>query len=158
LPYRGLSPTLYGCEPDRRAGISLSLTDHVVLLREWLRDVAGRFQPSTLVMVGFSLGADIGFELLLAQGEPLPEIDAFLGFECNLSLDTCFASRVLAQLSPERPETLVAELRRLGDSTATLDEWINIHEYLVKVLRKFQGDIGVLQRAAADIVRPLRET
>ena len=159
LPYRGLSPTLYGCEPDRRAGISLSLADHVVLLREWLRDVAERFQASTLVMVGFSLGADMGFELLLAQaGEPPPAIHAFLAFECNLSLDTCFASRVLAQLSPDRPETLVAELRRLGDSTATLDEWINIHEYLVKVLRKFQGDIGVLQRAAADIVRPLRET
>ena len=28
---------------------------------------------------------------------------------------------------------------------------------LVKVLRKFQGDIGVLQRAAADIVRPFRD-
>src|SRR5215469_6873319 len=30
LAYRGLSPTLYGCEPDRRARISLSLADHVV--------------------------------------------------------------------------------------------------------------------------------
>ena len=27
----------------------------------------------------------------------------------------------------------------------------------MKVLRKFQGDIGVLQRAAADIVRPFNE-
>src|SRR5215469_12995343 len=34
LAYRGLSPTLYGCEPDRRARISLSLADHVVILRE----------------------------------------------------------------------------------------------------------------------------
>jgi serine/threonine protein kinase len=36
LPYRGLSPTLYGCEPDRRGRVSLSLADHVVILREWL--------------------------------------------------------------------------------------------------------------------------
>src|SRR5215471_7317342 len=32
-----------------------------------------------------------------------------------------------------------------------------MQDYLVKVLRKFQGDIGVLQRAAADIVRLFSE-
>jgi len=52
LPYRGLSPTLYGCEPDRRERVSLSLADHVVILREWLRDVNQRFPASTVVMVG----------------------------------------------------------------------------------------------------------
>ena len=51
----------------------------------------------------------------------------------------------------------IADLRRLGDSAISLDEWLNIHEYLVKVLRKFEGDIGVLQRSAADIVWPLKE-
>ena len=109
-------------------------------------------------MVGFSLGADMGFELLLGPtDEPGPAIDAFLSLGCNLSLDTCFVSQVLAALASERPEVTVAELRRLGDSAGSLDEWLNIHEYLVKVLRKFQGDIGVLQRAAADIVRPFQD-
>jgi serine/threonine protein kinase len=155
LPYRGVSPTLYGCEPERRGRISLSLADHVIILREWLRELAERHQPRIIVMVGFSLGADMGFELLLRPtDEPGPAIDAFLSLECNLSLETCFVSRVLAAQAPERPEVSVAELRRLGDSASSLDEWLNIHEYLVKVLRKFQGDIGVLQRAAADIVRP----
>jgi hypothetical protein len=51
----------------------------------------------------------------------------------------------------------VAELRRLGDSARSLDEWLNVHEYLVRVLRKFHGDIGALQRAAGDIVRPFRD-
>jgi hypothetical protein len=74
-----------------------------------------------------------------------------------LSLDTCFVSQALAALTPEHPEISVAELRRLGDSAGSLDEWLNIHEYLVKVLRKFQGDIGVLQRAAADIMRPFHD-
>jgi hypothetical protein len=36
--------------------------------------------------------------------------------------------------------------------------WLNLQEYLVKVLRKFQSDIGVLQRTAADVVRPFNET
>ena len=51
----------------------------------------------------------------------------------------------------------IAELKRLGDSASSLDDWLNMHDYLLKVLRKFQGDIGVLQRAAADIVRPFSE-
>jgi serine/threonine protein kinase len=158
LAYRGLSPTLYGCEPDRRRRISLSLADHVVILREWLWEISEQFQPEIIVMVGFSLGADMGFELLLGPAdEPAPRIDAFLSLECNLSLDTCFASRVLAGISPDRPEVSIDDLKRLGDSAASLEDWLNMQDYLVKVLRKFQGDIGVLQRAAADIVRPFSE-
>jgi serine/threonine protein kinase len=158
LAYRGLSPTLYGCEPDRRRRISLSLADHVAILREWLWEISEQFQPEIIVMVGFSLGADMGFELLLGPvGEPAARIDAFLSLECNLSLDTCFASRVLAGISPDRPEVSIADLKRLGDSAASLEDWLNMQDYLVKVLRKFQGDIGVLQRAATDIVRPFSE-
>src|SRR3984957_18827113 len=158
LAYRGLSPTLYGCEPDRRRHISLSLADHVVILREWLWEISEQFQPEIIVMVGFSLGADMGFELLLGPAdEPAPRIDAFLSLECNLSLDTCFASRVLAGISPDRPQVSIADLKRLGDSAASLEDWLNMQDYLVKVLRKFQGDIGVLQRAATDIVRPFSE-
>ncbi len=159
LAYRGLSPTLYGCEPDRRRRIPLSLADHVVILREWLGEVSEQFQPEIIVMVGFSLGADMGFELLLGPAdEPAPRIDAFLSLECNLSLDTCFASRVLAGISPDRPEISIADLKRMGDSAASLEDWLNMQDYLVKVLRKFQGDLGVLQRAATDIVRQFSET
>jgi serine/threonine protein kinase len=157
LRYRGLSPTPYGCEPDRRERVSLSLADHVTILREWLRDATQRFQPATVVMVGFALGADMGFQLLSAPSdETPPKIDAFLALECNLSLETCFASRLLADLKPEQPDTWIVDLKRCGENTASLAEWLTIHEYLVKLLRKFQGDVGVLQRAAADIVRPFR--
>ncbi len=158
LPYRGISPTLYGCEPERRGRISLSLADHVVILRELLRELATSLRPTTIVLVGFSLGADMGFELLLgATDEPGPAIDAFLSLECNLCLDTCMISGVLAGLAPEYPEISVADLRRITESATSLEQWLSIHVYLVRVLRKFQGDIGVLQRAAADIVRPFRE-
>ena len=158
LRYRGVSPTLYGCEPERRRRISLSLADHVVILREWLRELTGRCQPTIIVMVGFSLGADMGFELLLGPtDEPGPQIDAFLSLECNLSIDTCYLSQVLANLSAEHPEVSVADLGRLGDSARSLDEWLNMQEYLVRVLRKFRGDISVLQRAGEDIVRPFRQ-
>jgi len=69
LPYRGMSPILFGCEPERQGRISLSLVDHVVILREWLREVVTRCQPTVVVIVGFSWGADMGFELLLSPPE-----------------------------------------------------------------------------------------
>ncbi len=109
-------------------------------------------------MVGFALGADTGFELLRAPSEePPPRIDAFLSLECNLSLETCLVSRMLANIAPNQPDMWIGNLQQYGDTAASLDEWLNIHEYLVKVLRKFHGDIGVLQRVAADIVRPFSE-
>ena len=159
LPYRGFSPTLYGCESDRRQRVSLSLPEHITILREWLRDIIGHVHPSMVIMVGFSLGADMGFEMVVApSSEPLPPIDAFLSLECNLSLETCFVSRVLGSINPERPDMWIGDLKQYGEAAASLDEWLNVHEYLAKVLRKFQADIGVLQRAAADIVRPFTET
>ena len=158
LRYRGVAPTLYGYEPERRGRISLSLADHVVILRELLRDVTARLHPEMVVMVGMSIGADMGFELLLRPtDEPTPPIDAFLSLACNLSLDTCFVSRLLANIAPDRPELSLAELRKLGDAAGSLDEWLNVQEYLLKILRKFHGDMGVLQRAAADTVRPFKE-
>jgi len=158
LAYRGLSPTLYGFEPDRQERISLSLVDHVKILREWLGDVTQRFRPSKVVMVGFAQGADLGFEMLLApSGEPPLRIDAFLSLECNLSLETCVVSRLLAGIDPDRPDMWIGDLQRFGGTTASLDEWLIIHESLVKLLRKYQGNIGVLQRFAADIVRPFSE-
>jgi hypothetical protein len=74
-----------------------------------------------------------------------------------LSLDTCVVSRLLANIDPDRPDMWIGDLQRFGGTAASLDDWLIIHESLVKVLRKYQGDIGVLQRAAADIVRPFSE-
>ena len=67
-PYRGIAPTLYGFEPHARRRLRVSLPDHVTLQRELLADLIRREAPTTMVMVGFSSGADLGFQLL---AEPL---------------------------------------------------------------------------------------
>ena len=157
LPYRAVSPSLYGQEIGRHPRIPLSLADHIVILREWLLDVVERSQASTVVLVGLSCGADIWFQMLLANNA-VPRVDGLLALGCNLSIDTCFVSRVLARLAPDKPEVSTAELLKFGETAESLDDWLNVHEYLVRVLRKFQGDMGVLQRAAADIVGPFKDT
>ena len=158
LPYRGVSPSLYGQESDRCPRIALSLADHIVILREWLVDVIARTQASTVVLVGLSCGADIWFQMLLAPfNDQCPRVDGLLALGCNLSIDTCFVSRVLAKMAPDKADVPITELRRFGEAAESLDDWLNVHEYLVRVLRKFQGDMGVLQRAAADIVGPFKD-
>jgi serine/threonine protein kinase len=157
LPYLAVSPSLYGQEIGRHPRIPLSLADHIVILREWLLDVIERSQASTVALVGLSCGADIWFQMLLAN-DAVPHVDGLLALGCNLSVDTCFVSRVLARLAPDKPEVSIAELRRFSETADSLDDWLNVHEYLVRVLRKFQGDMGVLQRAAADIVGPFKDT
>lgn len=156
LPYRAFSQTLYGSERERRNRISLGLSDHIVILREWIRDAVRRCQPKTVVLVAFALGADMALELLAREsGETLPKIDGFLSLECNLSADTCFISQLIAALDLNRPETWITDLKRCGEAAASLDEWLTGYEYLIRVLRKFQSDIGLLQKTTADLVGPL---
>ncbi|HEX5004571.1 MAG TPA: serine/threonine-protein kinase [Gemmatimonadales bacterium] len=154
LPYRVLVPTAFGCEPDARQHISLSLEDHLVLLRAFLADAIARLAPSRVIIAGFSAGADVGFRLLSAD-DPLPGVDGYLALSCNLNLETCFATRRLAKLSGDE-QSLLADLQALSASTSSLELWLLVHEYFVGTIRKFTGNTEVLRRLAADIVRPFQ--
>jgi len=157
-PYRGIAPTLYGFEPTARRHIRISLDDHIVLLREFLRDAISRLRPSVTLLVGFSSGSDIAFRLVgMPESEPSLRVDGLLSLSCNLSLETCFVTSILARMSPDDPTRLLADLRSLGNNAPTLDDWVDVHEYLVRIFRKFHGDIGVLQGFASDLVRPFTE-
>jgi len=158
LPYRAVAPTLYGFERTAHRRIPLSLADHVVLIREFLRGTIQRLRPRTTVLVGFSVGADLGFRVIeTPQGEaPLP-LDGYLAIGPNLSLDTCFASSLVARITTDDPSNLLADLAALGRGAHSLDEWLNVHDYLVQVLRKFQDDIEPLRRVSEGFVAPWRD-
>lgn len=157
LPYRALAPTLYGFERTPHHRIPLSLDDHVTLVREFIRSVTHRLQPATTVLVGFSVGADLGFHVIGAQeyGPALP-VDGYLSIGANLSLDTCFASSLVARISTHDPSRLLDDLRSLGQGVSSLDEWLNVHEYFVQVFRKFDDDTEALRRVADELVAPWR--
>jgi len=44
-----------------------------------------------------------------------------------------------------------------GTARATLEDWLDVHEYLVGIVRKFHDDVGTLQRFASDIIRPFEQ-
>jgi pimeloyl-ACP methyl ester carboxylesterase len=162
LPYRGIAPTLYGFEPSRRRRFAMPLDDHIVLLRELLRDVAGRCFPSTILVVGFSSGGDVALQLAVAAPagpgpEPAVRVDGVLTLGCNLGLETCFVTRILARLEAGNGAEIVKDLRALADTVHRLDEWLDVHAYLVRMLRKFQLQVDPLREFARDIVRPFEQ-
>jgi len=153
-PYRGIAPTQYGFDRTAPHRIPLAMDDHVTLMWELLRNAIERLRPAVTVLVGHSSGADLGFEILSAQPDPPVTVDAFLSLDCNLNHDTCFVSRVLANLSTDEPAHIIEELQAMGTQARTLQEWIDIHSYLVEIFRKFHDDIEVLTGYAQQVVRP----
>jgi pimeloyl-ACP methyl ester carboxylesterase len=144
-PYRCLAPTFYGCEPVSARRIDIPFGDQLVLLREFLADATRRLRPQLLILVGFSLGADIAFRLLSEpRGEP-PRVDGILSLGCNLSLETCVFSARLADLTRTSSEAMVPALRAMGASVSSVAEWIQIHRHLVEVVAKYLDDFEVLR-------------
>ena len=157
--FRGLAPTMYGFDPAARRRLRLSLDDHASLLREWLREVVLPIGADQVVLVGFSAGADLWMQMIAgAPADAAVHPDALLTLDCNVSYDTAFVSRVLARLPSDDPQKLVAGLRVFGEDPRSLDEWLNTHEYLVQVFRKFRADVDALTGVAREVVRPFEGT
>jgi pimeloyl-ACP methyl ester carboxylesterase len=154
-PYHAVAPTLFGCEPERRRRTRLSMVDHLIIVREWLRDLVARGRPRTVVLVGHSTGADLWLEFVSAPvyDSAIP-IDGLLLLDPNVSLETCWFTRVLATMTIDEPSRVLENLRSFGDASQSTTEWLNTHEYLVRVLRKFHGEIDVLAGLATDVVKP----
>jgi serine/threonine protein kinase len=154
-PHRAIAPTLYGFEPvvDGER-VPLPIDAHLALLRELLGHAIARLQPKHVVLVGFSSGADLVMRMLVDAPADAPKVDACLAMGPNLSLATCFVSRVFARLSSGDPRSLLADLQRLGADATDLDEWLNVMTYNIDSLRKFRNDITPLSSLASGIVRP----
>ncbi|MGH7709967.1 MAG: alpha/beta fold hydrolase, partial [Gemmatimonadaceae bacterium] len=152
-PYRGIAVSLYGFAPASRRRIPLAIEDHAAMLRELVHDVVARERPSTTLLVGFSSGADLGFRMIngAAPERPLP-LAGFLSLGCNLALETCFVSKPFAELK-DQAEPSVELLRGITTHVMSVQEWMYLNDYLVRILRKFAGDLSALQRHAQDIVQ-----
>jgi hypothetical protein len=156
-PYRGIAASLYGFAPSSRWRLPLSFEDHAAIMSELLHDVVARERPQIAILAGFSSGGDLGFRMITGASadRPLP-IDGFLALGPNVALETCFVSRPFAELAKDT-EPSIQLMRGIDSHVLSLQEWVQLHEYLVRILRKFAGDLSALQRHAQDVVRPFSE-
>jgi serine/threonine protein kinase len=152
LPYRCVALTPYGFEPSRRRRPVLSLDDHFVMITSFIKHVTERAKPAITVLAGFSSGGDLAMRLAARRSSL--RLDGVLSLGCNLSLETCFVTALLARADARNPTALLDGLRQVGAGMQALDAWITVHTYLVQMLQKFQAQLAPLQRVAQEIVQP----
>jgi serine/threonine protein kinase len=155
--YRGLALTFYGYEPRSEERLVMSWPDQLILLEEFLKRAIGRLEPAVVLLAGFSLGADYAFRFLTETGVDPAMVDGILSLGCNLDLETCVFSRRLANVARASSEEILPPLHSISESASTLDDWIQVHRYLVEVVSKYSADFRVLQSAAEAAVSPFLE-
>ena len=153
--YRGLAVTFRGFEPVTKWRPSLPLADHMVLVRELLREAVARLRPRVTIIGGFSSGADVAMRLAAA---PDPDsrlrLDGCLALGPNLSIETCFLTSALATLKDRDDAALLAILRSVSGSASSLDEFINLCNYAISVVPTFRHDVGPLRAFGSAISTP----
>jgi serine/threonine protein kinase len=153
--YRELAVTFRGFEPVTAWRPCLTLDDHMVIVREFLREAVARLRPRLTIIAGFSSGADFAMRLAAA---PDPEsrlrLDGCLALGPNLSIETCFLTSALATLKDRDDEALLSLLRRVSSSASSLDEFVNICDYIASVVPSFRHDVAALRTFGAAISSP----
>ncbi|HEY7186381.1 MAG TPA: serine/threonine-protein kinase, partial [Vicinamibacterales bacterium] len=156
--YRALAVTFRGFEAAATWRPALSLDDHIVLVREFLRDMAARLQPRFTIIAGFSSGGDFAMRFAAAHDpDRRVRLDGCLSLGANLSIETCFLTRMLATLESHDDAAMLATLRRVSNGASSLDEWVNICEYVVRIVPTFRHDVAPLRVFGAAIAKPFEQ-
>lgn len=155
--HRGVAPTLFGFEPKAKMRLPLRVVDHATICRAFLREMQALHKPAITILVGCAAGADFGFHMLGGPEADAPPVDAFLALAPNLKEETCFVTRIFARMEQSEPPGIPDDLLNLGGTSATLDEWLDVHEYLVTALRRCQGIVTALQPFSRDLCEPFQQ-
>jgi serine/threonine protein kinase len=155
VPYRTVIPTFRGFEQVTPWRPSLTIEDHIVLVREFLHDLAARVETRTVVLAGFSTGADIALRFAAAPDPELRlRIDGCLVLGCNLSPSTCFFTKTMASLGSDSDDDMLAALRQVSNAAGSLEEWVNICEYAIRIVGTFRHHADPVRTFAAGIAAP----
>lgn len=153
--YRAIAPVLFGFEAGRRYRVSLPLDDHLALQGALLSSVARASGASRVIMVGFSTGADLVMRLAAApRAEHAVPIDGVLALGGNLATETAFLSSVLARMGDAQEDQILPFLRQVTENQSRLQDWLDVNEYLVRLVRRFRRDFGILRDIAQAIASP----
>ncbi len=157
-PYRAVAPALFGFDAGRRYRPSLPIADHLILLGGLLRTLVSSTGARYVVLVGFSSGGDLA--LRLAAADPAThqaQIDGALVLGPNLAIETAFASARLASVGIGGEDALLPFLRQISEGAGSLQEWLDVNEYFVRLMRRFRADIPVLRDFARGVSGPFAE-
>jgi pimeloyl-ACP methyl ester carboxylesterase len=152
--YRGVAVTLYGFEETRRRRTPLPIADHLTIVRLFLESMLEASKPGTVVLAGFSSGADIVLRLISEGGVDHRHIDGVLALSPNVSLETCFFTKRVAEILDGSDGEILDIARDVAAAMDTPLAWLQINPYLMELVRKYHADIDALRTHGRDILTP----
>jgi serine/threonine protein kinase len=154
LPHRAIAITLAGFAPGDSYRPVIAFDDHSQLIRILLAELVRECAPTHTILVGFSAGAD-HFLRMIDSDEGLGiDVSGLVGLGTNVSLETCFVSKLYAQMDAGNPDGILETLKSLGAGVRPLTAWLVLQTYMSQTFLKFSSDLEPLQRYAADLVAP----
>ncbi len=154
---RAVAVTLvgFGAPPGQRP--TLGIDDHSRVLRILLAALVAEIRPRRLLLVGHSAGADQLLRMLHDDAGPGAAVDGLIALGPNVSMATCFATRLYARIDPANPAGTLAILKSLAEDIESLETWLVVQSYFAQMFIKFGQDLEPLRRYAADLVRPFEQ-
>ena len=155
--YRGVAVTLVGFGRRERNRPALRLDDHSRILRFLLRELVAECRPKNTLLVGHSAGADQLLRMLHDEAGAGVEISGLLGLGPNVSIATCFATRLYAKLDASNAAGTLAILKNLAQDIDSLETWLVVQNYFSQMFITLGSDVEPLRRYAADILQPFEQ-
>ena len=156
-PHRGIAVTLYGFEEERRRRTPLPIADHLTILRLFLEYLLQASRPRTTVLCGFSSSADLVLRMVSEGGLDGSHINGILALSPNVSLETCFFTRRVAEIPDDNDEKFFEIARDVAAAMDTPQAWLQTNPYLIELVRKYHADIDALRIHGRDIISPFLE-
>ena len=153
-PYRAIAVTLVGFGKIEKRRPTLGIDDHSRVLRMLLREITAECRPRSTLLVGHSAGADQLLRMMHDDEGAGVQVDGLIALGPNVSLDTCFATRLYAKIDAANPDGTLAILKALAEHINTLETWLVVQSYFAQMFIKLGNDLEPLRRYAADLVTP----
>jgi hypothetical protein len=81
-------------------------------------------------------------------------IDGLLALSPNISIDTCFFTRRVAEILKDDNEKILAIAREVAGAMDTPHAWLQMNPYLMELVRKFHTDVDALRNHGQDLLTP----
>ena len=153
-PHRAVAVTLVGFGKHEKRRPTLGVDDHSRVLRMLLREIVNDCRPKRTLLVGHSAGADQLLRMMHDDAGAGVPVDGLIALGPNVSLDTCFATRLYARIDAGNPDGTLAILKSLAEHIDSLETWLVVQSYFAQMFMKLGNELEPLRRYAADLVLP----
>jgi pimeloyl-ACP methyl ester carboxylesterase len=154
---RAVAVTLVGFGKLEKRRPTLGVDDHSRVLRMLLHEIVNECRPRRTLLVGHSAGADQLLRMIHDEAAAGVPVDGLIALGPNVSLNTCFATRLYARIDAANPDGTLAILKSLAEHIDSLETWLVVQSYFAQMFMKLGNELEPLRRYAADLVRPFEE-